>query len=56
MWADWQAQIENNTDEINWSNDFYSNMFSLDFDCPFSTIDSESFSHFVIDTINSNWW
>ena len=29
------------------------NMFSLDFDCLFSTSDLESFSHFVIDT--GNW-
>ena len=42
-------------DEISWSNDFYSDMFSLDFETLFSTVDSESFSHFVIDTINSPW-
>ena len=39
-------------EEINWANDFYSDMFSLDFDCLFSTVDLKSFSHFVIDTIN----
>ena len=30
-------------DEINWFNDVYSNMFSLEFDNLFSTIDFESF-------------
>ena len=44
--------LETNMDEINRSNDFYSDMFSLDLDSDFSTIDFESFSHFVIDTIN----
>ena len=39
-------------DEINLSNDFYSDMLSLDFDSLFPTVDLESFSHFVIDTIN----
>ena len=39
-------------DEINRSNDFYSVMFFLDFDSDFSTVDFESFTHFVIDTIN----
>ena len=31
----------------------YSDMFSLDFDSLFSTVDLKSFSHFVIDTINN---
>ena len=39
-------------DEINWSYDSYSDMCSLDFDSLFSTVDSKSFLHFVIDTIN----
>ena len=39
-------------DEINWCYEFYSDMFCLEFDSPFSTNDLESFSHFVIDTIN----
>ena len=43
-------------DETNWPNDFYSDMFSLDFDCFLSTIDLESFSHFVIDTVTGNNW
>ena len=36
-------------DEINWFHDFYLNMFSLDFDNIFSTVDLKCFSHFVID-------
>ena len=39
-------------DEMNWFIDFYSHMFFLDFDSLLLTIDLESFSHFVIDTIN----
>ena len=39
-------------DEINWSNIFYSDMFSFDFNSLFSTVDLESFLQFVIDTIN----
>ena len=38
-------------DEVNLSNDFYSGMFSFDFDRVFSTANLESFSHFVIGTI-----
>ena len=45
-------QIENNMNEINWSNDCYSDMFSLDFDALFSTVDLQSFLHFVIVTVN----
>ena len=36
-------------DEINWFNDFYSDMFSLDFDGLFSTVDLQGFSYFVVD-------
>lgn len=43
-----------NMDKINLSNEFYADMFSLDFDSIlFPTPDLESFWHFVIDTINS---
>jgi len=45
-------QIETNMEEINWSNYFYSDMFSLDFNCLFQIVDLESFWYFVIDTIN----
>ena len=45
-------QIEKNMDKINWSYDFYSDMFFSDFDSLSSTVDLESFPHFVIDTIN----
>ena len=38
-------------DEINWFNDCYSDMFSVDFESLFPTVDLKSFSHFVIDTI-----
>ena len=34
-------------DKINLSNEFYSDMFSLHFSCLSSTVDLESFSHFV---------
>ena len=47
-----RCTLETNMDEINRSNDFYSDMFFLDFDSDFSTVDFESFTHFVIDTIN----
>ena len=47
-----RCTLETNMDEINRSNDFYSDMFFLDFDCVFSTVDFESFTYFVIDTIN----
>ena len=47
-----RCTLETNMDEINRSNDFYSVMFFLDFDSDFSTVDFESFTHFVIDTIN----
>ena len=46
------CRLKTNMGEINWSNDFNSDMFSLDFDSLFSTVDSGSFSHFVTDTIN----
>ena len=36
-------------DKINWFNDFYSDMFYLDFDSLFTTVDLKRFSHFVID-------
>ena len=42
-------QMEN-MDEINWSNGFFSDMLSLDFDNLFSNDDLKSFSHFVIMT------
>ena len=45
------TRLKTKMDEINWSNDFCSDMFSLDFDCLFSTIDLETFLHFVIDTL-----
>ena len=32
--------------------DFYSDMFSFDFDSHYLTIDSKHFLHFVIDTIS----
>ena len=32
-------RLKTNMDEINWSNDFYSDMFSFDFDRLFSTVD-----------------
>ena len=38
-------------DEINWSNDFYSDTFSLDFDNLFSTIDLESLEMKENDTV-----
>ena len=41
-------------DEINCSNDFYSNTFSSDFDSLFSTVDLESFLHFVIAQLIDN--
>ena len=44
-----RCRLKTNMDEINWFNDFYSDMFSLDFDSLFSTVDLQSFSHFVID-------
>ena len=47
-----RCRLKRNMDEIKWSYVFYSDMFSLDFDCLFSTNDLESFSHFVIDTVN----
>lgn len=47
-----RCTLETNMDEINRSNDFYSDMFFLDFDSDFSAVDFESFTHFVIDTIN----
>ena len=47
-----RCTLETNMDEMNWSNDFYSDMFFLDFDSDFSTVDFERFTHFVIDTIN----
>ena len=34
--------MKTNMDEINWSNDFYSDLFSLDFDSLFTTVDLES--------------
>ena len=43
------ANLKTNMDEINWFNDFYSDMFSLYFDSIFSTVDLKRFSHFVID-------
>ena len=40
-------------DKINWFNDFYSDMFSLDFDGPFLTVELKIFLQFVIiDKIN----
>jgi len=33
------SRLKMNVDGINWFNDFYSDMFSLDFDCLFSTVD-----------------
>ena len=41
-------------DEISCSNDFYSNTFSSDFDSLFSTVDLESFLHFVIAQLIGN--
>ena len=35
-------------DKINWFTDFYSDMFSLDFDGTFLTVELKSFSQFVI--------
>ena len=37
-----RCRLKTNMDEINWSNDFYSDMFSLDFDSLFLIIDLES--------------
>ena len=37
--GDRQEQLETNVDQITWFNGFYSNMFSLDFDSPFSTVE-----------------
>ena len=45
-------RLKTKMDEIEWSNDFHSDTFSLDFDCLFSTVDLQSFSHFDIDKIN----
>ena len=58
-------RLKTNMDEINWSYDFYSDMFSLDFDRLFSVVALESLemkktvqlvknqtSHFFVDTIN----
>ena len=45
-------RLKTNMDEINWSNDCYCHMLTLDFDSLFSTVDLESFSHLVIDIIN----
>ena len=39
-------------DEINWSNDLYSDMFFIDFESLFSTADSKGFPHLVVDKIN----
>ena len=38
---------------LNWLT--YIQMFTLDFDSPFSTIEFKSFSYFVIDTIIGNF-
>ena len=49
-----RCRLKTNMDEINWSNDFYnSDLFFLDSDCLFSTIDLKSFSHFVIGASNN---
>ena len=46
-------RLKTNMDEINWCNDFYSDMFSFDFDRLFSTVDLyKTLWHFVIDAIN----
>ena len=41
-----RCRLKTNEDEINWFNDFYSDIFSLDFASLFSTIEWKSFSHF----------
>ena len=46
------CRLKANVDKINWFSDFYLEMFSLEFDCLFSTVDLKSFSHFSIDKIN----
>ena len=48
-----RSRLKTNVDEINWSNDFHSDMFH--FDCLFLTVDLKSFSHFAIDPINWQW-
>ena len=42
-----RCRLKANMNEINWSSDFYSDMFSLDFDSLFSTVALVSLSHFV---------
>ena len=42
------CQLKTNVDEINLFNDFYSDMFSLDFDSAFATVELISILHFVI--------
>ena len=39
-------------DKIDWFNDFYSDMFSLNFDSTCSIVELKRSWHFVIDTIN----
>ena len=47
-----RCRLKTNMDEINWCNDFYLDMLSLDFDGLFLTVDLKSSSYFVIGTIN----
>ena len=46
------CRLKTNVDEIYSFIDFYSDMFYLEFDCLFSTVDLKSFSNVIIDTIN----
>ena len=36
-----RCRLKANLDDIDWFNDYYSDMFSLDFDSLFSTVDSK---------------
>ena len=47
-------RLKTNMDEINWSNDFYSDMFSFDFDRLFSTVDLKKFLAFCLTQLIGN--